>query len=115
MHELSIAQSIVDLLDDYIVRYGAAQVKSVHVLIGEAHSVAVEALTFSFEMLANLDPMLAGAQLLVDIEPHRARCHTCELDFPIIGFVVQCPLCQKWNARVISGTAFQVLEMDVEE
>src|SRR5207253_10710589 len=77
MHELSIAQSIVEVVEARAAEYNAVRVKGVRLKIGEASGVVTDSLTFCFEMLASLEPTLAGAQLLIDIVPHRAHCHHC--------------------------------------
>src|SRR5947199_2290729 len=114
MHELSIAQSIVDVVETRATEYNAARVKGVRLKIGEASGIVTDSLTFCFEMLASLDPTLAGAQLLIDTVPHRARCRHCDTEFSVINFVAQCPTCKEWSSEIVSGTELQILEMEIE-
>src|SRR5437588_12334725 len=114
MHELSIAQSIVEAVEAKATECNAAHVKSVRLKIGEASSIVTDSLTFCFEMLTSLDPTLTGAQLLIDSVPHRARCRHCAKDFSVINFVAQCPTCQEWSSEIVSGTELQILEMEIE-
>lgn len=114
MHELAIAQSIVDTVEAKATECKAARVKGVRVKIGEASGVVIDSLTFCFEMLTSFDPTLEGAQLLIDLVPHRARCQHCAKEFPIVNFVAQCPICQEWSTEIISGTELQILEMEIE-
>ncbi len=114
MHELAIAESIIEAVEAKLVERGAVHVKNVRLRIGEASGVVADSLAFSFELLANLDPALAGAQLLIDVVPHRARCRHCDREFTIVNFVAQCPTCAEWSNEVISGTELQILEMEIE-
>ena len=114
MHELAIAQSIVDVVEAKVVECKAARVKSVRLRIGEGSGIVAHSLTFSFEMLTSFDPTLAGAQLLIDVAPHRARCRHCDREFTIVNFIAQCPVCAEWSNEVISGTELQILEMEIE-
>ena len=114
MHELAIAQSIVEVVEQRATECNATHVKSVRLKIGEANAIVVDSLTFSFEMLTSLGPLLAGAQLLIETAPHRAHCRHCDCDFPVINFVAQCPTCQEWSNEVISGTELQILDMEIE-
>src|SRR2546421_11297375 len=114
MHELSIAQSIVDVVEARAVECNAARVKSVRLRIGEANGVVIDSLTFCFEMLTSLDPTLAGAQLVIDRVPHLARCHHCAGEFLVTNFITQCPTCQEWDTEVVSGTELQILDMEIE-
>lgn len=114
MHELSIAQSIVDAVEERAAEYKATHVKSVRLKIGEANAIVTDSLTFCFEMLTSFEPTLAGAQLLIDTVPHRARCRHCNKEFSVMNFVAQCPTCEKWSNDIISGTELQILDMEIE-
>jgi hydrogenase nickel incorporation protein HypA/HybF len=114
MHELAIAQSIIDVVEAKVAECNATHVKGVRLRIGEASGIVVDSLSFCFEMLASLDPTLAGARLLIDIVPHRAHCRHCASEFSVINFIAQCPTCKEWSSEIVSGTELQVLEMEFE-
>ena len=114
MHELAIAQSIVDAIETRATECNATRVKGVRLKIGEASSIVTDSLTFCFEMLASLDPILTGAELSIDTVPHLAHCRHCQKDFAIINFIAQCPTCQEWSDEIISGTELQILDMEIE-
>ena len=114
MHELAIAQSIVDAVETKAAECNATRVKGVRLRIGEASGIVTDSLTFCFEMLASLDPLLAGAQLQIDSVPHCARCHRCSREFVVTNFVAQCPTCTEHSNDIISGTELQILEMEIE-
>ena len=114
MHELSIAQSIVEAVEAKATECNATHVKGVRLKIGEANSIVIDSLTFCFEMLTSLEPTLVGAQLLIDTVPHRARCRPCNKEFAIVNFVAQCPTCQEWSSEVVSGNELQIVEMEIE-
>jgi hydrogenase nickel incorporation protein HypA/HybF len=114
MHELAIAQSIVEVVMARASECQATHVKFVRLLIGEASGILTDSLVFSFEMLTGLDPLLDGTQLLIESMPHVAHCRTCEREFAVINFVSQCPICQQWSGDIISGTELQIQEMEVE-
>ena len=114
MHELAIAQSIVEAVEAKASECNAAHVKTVRLKIGEASGVVTDSLTFCFEMLVSLDPTLAGAQLLIDTMPHRAYCQYCAREFSVTNFVAQCPTCKEWSNEIVSGTELQILEMEFE-
>lgn len=114
MHELAIAQSIVEVVEARASECNAARVKSVRLQIGEASGVLAESLAFCFEMLASQDQMLSGAQLAIDTVPHCAWCHHCDTAFSVTNFVAQCPTCGEWSDEIVSGTELQVLEMEID-
>ena len=114
MHELSIAQSIVDAVETQAMECSATKVKSIRLRIGEANSVVSDSLTFCFEMLTSLDPILDGAQLLIEFVPHRARCASCDSEFLVRNFIAQCPTCTAWSNEIVSGYEFQILDMEID-
>jgi hydrogenase nickel incorporation protein HypA/HybF len=114
MHELAIAQSIVEAVEAKASECHAAHVKAVRLKIGEASGVVTDSLSFCFEMLASLEPTLAGAQLLIDTTPHSAFCRHCNREFSIKNYVAQCPTCKEWSQEIVSGTELQILEMEFE-
>jgi hydrogenase nickel incorporation protein HypA/HybF len=114
MHELSIAQSIFEAVESKASECNAARVKGVRLKIGEASGVVTDSLTFCFEMIASLDPTIAGAKLCIDTVPHRAYCRHCINEFSVTNFVAQCPTCKEWSNEIVSGTELQMLEMEFE-
>jgi len=114
MHELSIAESIVEVVKEKAVECGAARVKNVRLKIGEANGIVIDSLTFSFEMIASFEPLLVGTRLSVDLIPHRAWCHQCQQEFSVVNFIARCPTCEEWSSEIVSGTELQVIEMEIE-
>jgi hydrogenase nickel incorporation protein HypA/HybF len=114
MHELAIAESIVEAVRAKAAGCSAARVLQVRLKVGEASGIVTDSLTFCFEMVASLDPLVAGAQLSIDRVPHHAWCRHCAAEFPVINFVARCPTCGEWSGEVISGTELQILDMEIE-
>ncbi len=114
MHELAIAQSIVDAVEERAAGCHATRVKWVRLRIGEASSIVTDSLTFCFEMLTSEYPVLTEAKLLIDSVQHRARCRTCDEEFAVTNFVAQCPTCEGWDTSVVSGNELQIVEMEIE-
>ncbi len=115
MHELAIAESIVEGVTQHALECKAQRVTSVRLQIGEATGIVDDSLAFSFEMITNLEPLLAGARLVIERVPHRARCRHCNKEFDVIHFIAQCPDCETWDIDVISGMELRVLDMEIEE
>lgn len=113
MHELAIAQSIVEVVEQRANTCHAARVKSVRLQVGEASGIMADSLTFSFEMLAGLSPLLAGAHLSIETRPHRAYCRHCAREFTVERFVPRCPVCAEWSPDILSGTELQIIDMEI--
>lgn len=114
MHELAIAQSIVEVVEEQANIYQAARVQSIKLRIGEAHAIVFDSLKYCFEMLTSSEPLLEGARLHVETVPHRARCQDCADEFAVNNFIAQCPRCHAWSNNITSGLEFQIFEMEFE-
>ena len=115
MHELSIAQSIVDTVMTRMGDYPNKRVTSVRLRIGDANAIEGDSLAFCFEMLTAQEPVLTGAALHIDRVPHVARSEQCDQTFPVVHFVAQCPTCQHWSNEIVSGTEFSLFQMEIED
>ncbi|WP_410534909.1 hydrogenase maturation nickel metallochaperone HypA [Streptomyces sp. KL2] len=82
MHELSIAAAVVESAQDTARRPGASSVEAVRLRMGELSGVVADALRFSFEVVTE-GTALAGAELVVEDVPARARCTACALEFGV--------------------------------
>jgi len=108
VHELSIAESIVDAV---LQRTGAQQVHVVHVRIGRLTAVVPDALQFCFE-LATAGTPLEGARLDVDQTDARVRCRSCGKDALVADMVLLCD-CGSADVEVLSGRELQVSSVEV--
>ncbi len=92
MHELSIAQSMLDIVLQEAARHGAQRIDRVVVKVGAFSGVVPHSLQFSFDMVKR-DTAAEDAELIINKAPVHAECnacgHTCDLDDPD----VKCPAC----------------------
>lgn len=114
MHELSIAQSIIDAVARRAEECHATQVKNVRLRVGEAYGIVNSSLTFCFEMIVSAEPTLANAQLLIEDVPHRAKCSQCKQEFRVLDFVARCPTCETFSSEIVSGNELLILDMEIE-
>jgi len=113
MHEMSIAESLVDIIRDEMSKNNARALKSVRLHIGEISAVVPQALSFCFHVITEGTEM-EGARLDMDIVPLRGYCHPCDRDFPIENFEFACPYCGNREIETISGQDLSIVEIEVE-
>lgn len=114
MHELSIAQGIVDIVHQYVPNGEGAPVKSVLVKIGEQSGVVPESLKFCFAAIT-ADTSLGGANLQIERVPVTIECKTCKKIFTTDSGFTICSMCGGSDTEVMSGTELQVVEIEVED
>ncbi len=110
MHELAIAESVIDAVT---AKTGSAPVTSVRLEVGVLSGVLTDALRFSFEVAAAGTP-LEGAELVVDQPAGRARCADCGSDFGLPDLILLCP-CGSSNVRVTGGDELRILSVEVTD
>jgi hydrogenase nickel incorporation protein HypA/HybF len=113
MHEMSIAQSLINILQEEMAKHGAATLRSVRLSVGEMSAIVPESLSFCFEIITQGTP-LEGAKLLMDRIPLRGYCAQCEETFDIKEFVFICPTCGSTSIETIEGQELSIVEMEVE-
>lgn len=114
MHELSIAMSIIELVEEESERRGA-QVTAVHLKLGELSGVVKDALLGSFE-LACEQSSLRNARLIVEAVPVRVFCPKCEAERPISSIqLFCCAECGTPSAEVVQGRELEVVALEIEE
>ena len=111
MHELSIAQAIVEVATRHA---GDARVERVHVRIGRLRQVVPSALAFSFELCAHGTPV-DGAALEIEHVAIGAACRACRTENELAGFPLACPRCGSLDVEVLRGEELQVESLELDE
>jgi hydrogenase nickel incorporation protein HypA/HybF len=114
MHEVALAQGIVELVGDQARQPpGFTRVRVVHVRIGALSAVMPEALAFGFDS-ASRGTVAEGARLQVHEVPGEAYCVDCERRFETRSRVTNCPTCQGGKCLVMGGDEMRVSELEVD-
>lgn len=107
MHELSLAENIIQLVEQTAADQGAGRVKTVFVEIGRLAQVDVDALSFAFEVVSR-GGCAAGAEFRVIDIPGLARCEDCQAQVPLEAMATACPQCGSYRLQVIAGQEMRV-------
>lgn len=114
MHELSIANSILDAARAEASRHPGARLAKVGVRIGELAGVDSAALQFGFEALT-LGTELEGLILEIEYKPREHRCADCGTRFRVIAYRTACPRCGASETRCVSGDELEIAYLELEE
>ena len=113
MHEISIAQSILEIAEANARKQNARRIRAIKIRLGEFTTVVREALEFAFEV-ARRDTLAENARLVVEIVPMVIRCVTCgPVTAPARGVCLICPQCGL-PLEVVSGEELQVEYIEVD-
>jgi hydrogenase nickel incorporation protein HypA/HybF len=110
MHELSIAQAIVDVAARHA---GTSRVTRVYVQVGHLRQVVPSALEFAFELCAHGTPV-EGAGLELEEVPVAVTCRGCGAESRPPGFPLACGECGGLAVEVVRGEELQVESLELE-
>lgn len=114
MHELSIADSIIEAVRAEAAKHSGARAVKVGVRIGALAGVDPDALSFGFEALVrgtDLEPLTLGTEFV----PRTQRCPKCELVFPVEDYSIKCPKCGELETVFAGGDELQIAYLELEE
>lgn len=114
VHELSIAENIVEIVAESLSCNGGGRLKRVKVRIGDLAGVVPESLDFCFTAITKGTDM-EGAALDIERRHVVAHCENCGNDSPVEGLTFMCPSCKSTDIRVTSGNELQVVQIEVED
>jgi hydrogenase nickel incorporation protein HypA/HybF len=113
MHELSVAQNILDIVKQSVPEDEHAYVRIVRVKLGAFSGVVADSLDFCFSAIST-ETALTNARLEFEHIPFAVKCRHCGKTFENdIGFVV-CPECGSGDTVILSGRELQVVEIELE-
>jgi hydrogenase nickel incorporation protein HypA/HybF len=113
MHEMSLSQGMLELIEDAARRDGFARVRTVWLEIGALAAVEPEALKFCFDVVTR-GSCAQGARLEIIATPGQAWCLKCSQQIGISEPLGACPECGSHQVQVTGGTDMRVKELEVE-
>ncbi len=113
VHELSIAQNILDIAVAAAEREGAQKITRINIVAGEVRAIVTEQLTFCFDVIAG-NTIASGAELNLEIVPVRGKCRGCGEEFIVEGFLYICPRCRSGDIEITGGTELRITDIEVD-
>ena len=114
MHEMGIANSILDGVAAELRRRPGVRPLKVGVRVGELAGIDPDALRFAFEALT-IDTPLAGLELDIEFRASRSRCRDCGHEFEVLNYELLCPACGSLSTDRISGDELEFAYLEIEE
>lgn len=113
MHEMSLTESIVDILEEEARRCGFSKVLRVSVEVGALGHVEPQALAFCFEAVSR-GTVAEGAAFDVVTVPGEGWCFDCEKATPLAERFGACVHCGGRRVQMTAGEELRVKDMEVE-
>ncbi len=113
MHEMSLCEGVVSLVEDAARRERFTRVKAVVLELGALGHVAPEAMTFCFDAVSR-GTVAEGAALVIETIPGAGWCLDCAKTVPLAERFGACPDCGHHHVQMTSGDELRVRELEVE-
>lgn len=113
MHEVALAQSLIELIESQLRQHGASRVRRVHLAIGTLSHVDARALRLAFEVARSGGPA-ASAELEISEPPGRAWCFDCAESVLIAQRGEPCPRCGGARLIVDGGEEMKLIALEVD-
>jgi hydrogenase nickel incorporation protein HypA/HybF len=114
MHELSIAQEVLDRVARELQRCPGARPRAVGLKVGEISGVDRDALTFGFQSLVK-DTRWEQLALQIEYCPRRHRCPKCGSEFDVRNFETACIGCGNVMTQMVSGDELDLSYIEVDD
>ncbi|MBY0430486.1 MAG: hydrogenase maturation nickel metallochaperone HypA [Rhodospirillales bacterium] len=113
MHEMSLTEGVIRVLEDQAATHGFTKVKTIWLEIGELSSVDPGSMAFCFEAVSR-GTLAEGAVLDIIRVPGNAFCMGCGRSVALARLGEPCPECGSYLLTVTAGEEMRVKELEVE-
>lgn len=113
MHEMSLAEGIVDIALSTAHQNSSSRILGIEVAVGDFAGVEREALAFCFDAVIK-GTIAEGATLQLQAIPLTARCLDCNLVFAPLNYAFKCTYCGSTTVVVESGRELKVVSVDLD-
>ncbi len=114
MHELGIANSVLDAVKVECQRHGGAQPCKVGIRIGELAAIDQDSLRFCFDAIIR-ETEYESLQLEIELCPRKHRCRACNREFVVKDYSFRCQHCASLETEFVSGDELELAYLEVEE
>lgn len=112
MHEVSLCESVLMILEAHAKVHGYQRVKTVWLEIGSLAAVDPEAMNFSFDAVMK-GTLAEGAKLEIIEVPGEARCYQCNKTVALRRLGDPCPECGSYDLEIIEGEGMRIKDVSV--
>jgi hydrogenase nickel incorporation protein HypA/HybF len=114
MHELSLAQSILEIVETETKSRPHARAIAVGVRIGALAAVDADALRFGFEASIK-DTEMEGLRLEIRITEAERQCLMCDHRYKMLTLESACPECGSQDAIPMGGDELDIEYLEVDD
>ena len=107
MHELSLAMSVMDIVERESGKLHNPNIKAIEIEIGDFAGVEISAFRFSMEAVIKAS-LHSGAEVRIIQLPAIAECKNCGMSFNAVSRFCCCPGCGEYGVALVQGMEFRL-------
>ncbi|MBB2168010.1 hydrogenase maturation nickel metallochaperone HypA [Gluconacetobacter aggeris] len=112
MHEMSLCESLVDVIEDAARRERFTRVRRIRLEVGRFAGVELSAMRFGFDAVTR-GTVAEGAELEILEVPGAAWCFDCSDTVGLDGRLDPCPRCGGGRLQPSGGMEIRIRDMEV--
>ena len=113
MHEMSLAESVLQIIEESARKQNFRRVRAVTLEIGALSAVEPDAMRFCFDAVTG-GSIAEGARLEIIETPGAGHCAACGKTVAMQEQYGLCPECGSAGLRVVAGKEMRVKDLEVE-
>ncbi len=113
MHELSVTESILEIVQQKAAQAGASRIAGINLVLGSWSGFVDDCIQFYFDILSE-GTLAEGAALSFQRIPTCFHCRSCGAEFSPHEYDWSCPQCGSLGGELIAGREFYVESIEVE-
>jgi hydrogenase nickel incorporation protein HypA/HybF len=113
MHELSIAQNIIEIVKENVPEKDLCKVITIFLEVGDFSGIVSDSLLYCFDVIKS-DTQLGNAKMEIKKIPFILFCNDCKSETTNNMGIRFCEKCSSNNTKIISGTDMQIIKVELE-
>jgi len=113
MHEVSLIENVIALVEDQRRTESFARVRVIRLQVGALGHAQPDCLRFCFDAVAR-GTIAEGATLEIDMIAGQGHCPACRRIVALEERLAACPLCANPEVHIIVGDELRLAELEVD-
>lgn len=112
MHELSVAQNIIEIVKENVPGKELGNVKTIFLEVGEFSGIVSDSLQYCFDVIKT-DTPLEGSKMEIKKIPFLLYCNECKTKTTNNMGIRFCEKCGTCNTKIMSGMDMQITKVEL--
>lgn len=114
MHELSICQSMISIVESTMKEHPGATLRRIFLDVGQGSTIEPTLLREAFAIITAGGP-LEGVELAIRDIPITGRCRACGETFEYHEVALGCPACGSLDIVIDTGMELDIRELEIDD